>query len=121
MTALLILIGFAAHQAGAENRFVTLDSIRAWQQEKKDFVLIDVRDPESFQQEHIPGAINVPAEENENIAKFRSKQVVLYCWYDGTSSEVAEDLKGYDVFVLTGGIEGWKARGWKTIGNKVKN
>ncbi len=50
--------------------------------ERKDLLLIDVRDPKSFADGHVPGAVNLPLAEVEN--KFRQlpkdKLLVVYCW-----------------------------------------
>ena len=57
--ALFILCGVLLFitTATASERFITIDEFRKWQKEKKDFVLIDVRDTEAYQHEHIPGGI----------------------------------------------------------------
>lgn len=101
--------------ATASERFITIDEFRNWQKLKKDLVLVDVRDTEAYQHEHLPGAISIPAGENMRFALYWSKVIVLYCWYDSTASEVAEDYeKGHPMHVLRGGIEDWKKRGLKT-------
>lgn len=50
--------------------------------ERKDLVIVDVRDPRAYADSHIPLAINLPYEEIEK--KFRAipkdKTIVLYCW-----------------------------------------
>ena len=115
---ILIAVCFAAlffSRATASEKFITIDEFKKWRHDKKDLVLIDVRAQDEYRREHIPGAIDIPAGENMQFAPYRSKAIVLYCWYDSTASEVAEDYaKGYSMHVLRGGIEDWKKRGLKT-------
>ncbi len=81
------------------------------------FVLVDVRPPESFVQEHILGAINVPYENIgqwvSTASKSFSDELIIYlCCEDGTRSDQAAKMlreKGYSQFIsLVGGLKEWK-------------
>lgn len=81
----------------------------------KVFVL-DVRDPASYEKEHIRGARNIP--ENELSARRESlpkgKTIVTYSW-DATCAlapQAAMSLakNGFRVQLLAGGLEEWRRR-----------
>lgn len=45
--------------------------------------LVDVLGPEEFEEDHLPGAVNMPLRKIETDARHRldpSKPVVVYCW-----------------------------------------
>jgi len=84
--------------------------------EKPEAVVVDIRDPMSFEQGRIPKA---QALSNDNVQAFveaTDKQVpVLVCCYHGNSSQQAADFlnaQGFDdVYSIDGGFEVWKTQG----------
>ncbi|MBU2979850.1 thiosulfate sulfurtransferase GlpE [Alteromonas sp. C1M14] len=79
----------------------------------EEFVIVDIRDPQSFAAGHMPTALNL---NNENFADFLAatppeKQVLVVC-YHGVSSQQAANVivqQGYEtVFSMDGGFEAWK-------------
>jgi rhodanese-related sulfurtransferase len=87
------------------------------------FALVDTRSPEAFEQEHIPGAVNIPhrrmtPETTSTLPK--EKLIVTYCWGPGCngSTQGAARLSalGFRVKELIGGIEYWKREGYPTEG-----
>jgi molybdopterin/thiamine biosynthesis adenylyltransferase/rhodanese-related sulfurtransferase len=84
-------------------------------------VLIDVRESEEWDVNHIPGAKHVPRghleSRIENAAPDKDGRVILYCASGNRSALAAktlEDLLGYtNVASMTGGITLWKDRGYK--------
>lgn len=88
---------------------------------EEPIVVIDTRQPEKYQAEHIPGAINFPHRKmNAESVKFldHNKLYITYC--DGigcnASTKGAHNLArlGFDVKELIGGIEWWKKDGFET-------
>ncbi len=84
--------------------------------EREDVIVVDVRLPEYYAREHIPGAINIPLDEidkNLNLLD-KNKRVVVYCTsFDCRLSPTAyRKLKrlGYDVLDYEGGINDWKEK-----------
>ena len=79
---------------------------------EKSHVVVDIRDVNSYQTSHIPGAINLT---NESLADFlRDVDMdapVVVCCYHGISSQqaaqflVSQDLT--DVYSLDGGFTDW--------------
>lgn len=80
---------------------------------KKGAQLVDTRDPQSYQQAHIPGALRL---DNDNLAQFvadTDKQTPLVvCCYHGNSSQPAAaylaSLGFAEVYSLDGGFELWR-------------
>ena len=84
-----------------------------------DFVLLDVRDPQSFQAGHVPGATNLPhGRINErNLSPYPAETLfVVYCsgpHCNGAERAAANLARvGRKVKKMIGGIEGWKAEGF---------
>ncbi|RAP29464.1 hypothetical protein DID78_03660 [Candidatus Marinamargulisbacteria bacterium SCGC AG-343-D04] len=80
--------------------------------DKEDFVLMDVREPEEFEICHINGSILVPFSEFEDhLPDFsREREYVLHCKTGDTSEEALSVLKkkGFlSVKTLEGGIMKW--------------
>jgi rhodanese-related sulfurtransferase len=84
-------------------------------------VVVDARTPENCQNEHIPGALNLPHRtmNPESTAKLdRNTLYVVYC--DGigcnASTKGAFNLAklGFRVKELIGGLEWWKREGYPT-------
>ncbi len=80
------------------------------------FILVDVLSPESYEKEHIPGAINIPLEDIKMKSKEllkKDKKIVVYCgsFQCTMSLQAAEILTklGYkDVWCFEGGLKYWK-------------
>ena len=90
---------------------------------KKSTIIVDLREKEAFDREHILGAVNIPYEElDKQIYKmYGYRNIILYCERGNTSLLAARDLnrKGFYTMTLYGGIIG--ARGKLSIdGRKEK-
>lgn len=84
-----------------------------------EFTLLDVRQPEEYQEEHLPGAKLIPLPElTTRLSELDPSQPTLvYCAIGGRSRIAAQMLsgKGWDaVYNLSGGIKAWK--GEKAVG-----
>jgi rhodanese-related sulfurtransferase len=86
-------------------------------------IVIDTRSPETFQREHIPGALNIPhramsPETTRHVD--RNALVVTYCdgiGCNGSTKGALNMLKlGFRVKELMGGLDWWKRDGHKTHG-----
>lgn len=90
--------------------------------EDKKTIVIDVRTPEEYKEEHIAGTTLIPLNhlENEVEKLFPDKDQIIYlhCRSGGRSSVAASLMLslGYKkVFNVTGGILAWKNSGYKTV------
>lgn len=81
------------------------------------FVLVDVRQPESFAREHILGSINVPSAAIDQwvseVSKSLSTELIIYLYCeDGAESDRTAAMlrkRGYSQFIsLVGGLKEWK-------------
>lgn len=77
-----------------------------------DYVVIDARIPDEYEEEHIYGAINIPVEElREKCAGFdKSKKYITYCLNDSRGMVATFLLRnrGFNSRCLRGGISGWE-------------
>src|SRR5438105_7378686 len=88
-----------------------------------DALLIDVRDPDEWQEGHIPGAKNFSRGtvelEIEEDAHYLSRSIITHCGGGGRSALAAESLRrmGYkNVKSMAGGFKAWKAAGLPATG-----
>ena len=92
-------------------------------------MLVDVRDPERFDELHIDGAINWPSEEIAAVisldqipADFKDRTLLMMCDGGVSSARAANDLRkrfGLDAFNVKGGMQSWIATVGKTDGEGV--
>ena len=92
----------------------------------ENIVVIDAQSPQAFEQEHIPGAINIPhrsmsPETTEHLDK--ETLIVTYCDGIGCNASTKGALNmvrlGFRVKELIGGLEWWKRDGHPTEGAAV--
>jgi len=86
---------------------------------KEDIILLDVRDKEEYEPEHIPGAINISRgtlELKSNlIIPDKTKKIVVYCGIDRRSPLATKTLNdfGYKKAInMVGGLKAWKEAGY---------
>ena len=96
--------------------------------DRRDVVLIDVREPAEFTTGHIDGAINIPrgvlefqvdadpavANVSDPALSYKDRPVVLCCRTGGRSALAAQSLQrmGFsDVRSIAGGINAWAEAG----------
>jgi hypothetical protein len=97
------------YQAAAQRPVQTLSALAlgVWRKQG-DVLLIDLRNPESYRQEHLPGAINLPLTDltEKTIAKIapkKSTRIVIYCDNSfAPSRRVALTTLGYAVLRTLG-------------------
>jgi len=85
-------------------------------QDNPDFVIIDVRTPEEFAEEHIENAINLDYrsetfQDELNILD-KNKTYLIYCRSGGRSGNalaIMAELDFWEVYNMSGGINQWKA------------
>jgi rhodanese-related sulfurtransferase len=94
---------------------VEAKTLRTWL-DRDEAVLIDVREPDEYAREHIPGARLVPLS-GFNPSDFESDPAKIGVFHCGsgarTANEASRILKtGFgEVYQLSGGIQGWKQAG----------
>lgn len=79
-------------------------------------VIVDIRDPQSFANGHIPASQHLT---NDNVVQFiestpKDKPVIVVCYHGNSSQPAAQVLveQGFEeVYSLDGGFEGWRLQG----------
>ena len=102
------------------------DVHEAMEGEKADFVLLDVRGPQSYAAGHVPNAVNLPHGRitARNLASYSEDTLfVVYCngpHCNGADRAALNLAKlGRRVKKMIGGIEGWKDEGFKLTENRT--
>ncbi|MDE5630108.1 MAG: rhodanese-like domain-containing protein [Bacilli bacterium] len=78
-----------------------LDSIMS----NGNYIIVDVRTKEEYEEEHIKDAINIPLDEiDDSISLDKSKKILVYCRSGNRSEKAFASLlnMGYDVYNLGG-------------------
>ena len=99
--------------------FITLEKLLEMIANNEEFTLVEVLSEESYNQGHIPGAINIPLDEIGSLAdKYLKKNntIVVYCssYSCHASTKAAKVLLelGYEnVLDFKAGKRGWKHSG----------
>lgn len=92
-----------------------------------DVVLIDVLSNESFEDRHIPGAINLPVDEPDFEALIKEKvpdkqaKLIVYCSDEECkasprAAKTLEELDYENVMHFSGGLAGWRRAGYELTG-----
>jgi len=93
---------------------ITVDQLKVRIDDKSDdnFIIVDIRDDESYDEAHIPVAINIPLNElgYRVFSLDKTKDIIVYC-FTGVTSQVACQIlvnAGFkDVYNVIGGIKAW--------------
>ncbi len=82
---------------------------------RKDAVMVDLREPAEFGGGHAPNARNIPQSQLDKrageLAKLKDRPVILVCQTGGRSHAVTAQLRKAglgQVMVLSGGINAWQ-------------
>jgi rhodanese-related sulfurtransferase len=95
-------------------------------EKSKDVIPLDTRRTKAFENEHIPGAINIPhreMDEKSTSGLDKTKTYACYCKGNGCNASTWGALKmaklGFRVKEVFGGLECWKADGYLTEGSHI--
>lgn len=92
---------------------ITPETAKQIMDTSKDYVILDVRTQEEFDQAHIPGAILIPNDqisaEAEQVLMDKNQLILVYCRSGRRSKLAAEELVklGYTNIKEFGGIIDW--------------
>ena len=95
-----------------QDNSIALETLKQDLANKKEIIIIDVRNLDEYNEKHIPSAISIPLDRLEEIAGAfgKSKLYVTACGKGGgRSAEGAVKLQGlgFDAIYLCGGTFGW--------------
>lgn len=94
-------------------RQVSSKEAAAMMEEETDYIILDVRTPEEYEEKHITGAVNLPNETigTEEIAQLPDKEqlILVYCRSGNRSKQASKKLAdlGYTNIIEFGGIKDW--------------
>ena len=92
---------------------ITMEEAKNVFETQGDYIILDVRREDEFAEGHIPGAINVPNEDIQDIAPSelpdKNQTIYVYCRSGNRSKQAASKLvaMGYTNIIEFGGIMDW--------------
>ena len=92
---------------------ITAEEAKKLMDTEKDYIILDTRTQEEYEESHIPGAILIPydqiTEKAESILKDKDQLILVYCRSGRRSKLAAQDLVtlGYTNIKEFGGIIDW--------------
>ena len=94
-------------------RQISTEEAKSLMESEENYIILDVRTKEEYEEKHIPGAVLVP---NETIGEDeipqlpdKDQMILVYCRSGNRSKQAAEKLValGYTNVVEFGGINDW--------------
>ena len=95
-------------------KYVSMDEIVEIMNENEDYIILDVRTLEEYNEGHIPNATCIPnetiGEDITNKLPNKEQLILIYCRSVNRSKQAANKLKnlGYTNLIEFGGIIDWK-------------
>jgi len=88
--------------------------VKRWIDNKDKINVIDLRDPDSYAEGHVPGAVNLPSDQWNNLGALRKDKANIFYCYTPTchlAARAAAEFagKGFPVKEMEGGFEAWKS------------
>lgn len=112
--ALLVSCGVPEEQDQTAYQRISMEEAAKLMESESDYMILDVRTQEEYDEGHIPGAVLV---ENDSIGTEeipelpdKNQKIFVYCRSGNRSRQAAEKLVklGYTDIVEIGGIRDWK-------------
>ena len=116
-STLLLFAGCGSKNSNTETnsyRQINMEEAEKIMKEEKNYIILDARTPEEYEEGHIPHAINIPNEtiSTKEISELPDKNqlILVYCRSGNRSRQASEKLSklGYSNIVEFGGIIDWK-------------
>ena len=112
--ALVVFGGFFYFMNGVKSYNLDHSALQAKIAAQENFILLDVRTQEEYDQGHIPTAVLLPYDEVENgaarLLKDKGQEIIVYCRSGRRSAIAMEALQklGYQQVDDFGGINRWQ-------------
>lgn len=90
---------------------ITAQQLKEKLDRKEDFLLLDVRTPEEYNQWNIPGSINMPLQTLDSSKLPKDKEIACLCAH-GMRSQYASQMlkaKGFNAISVFGGMSAWNS------------
>ena len=129
-----MVAGHSTWQGGINAYYTEPEFLKMALDEGLSNILIDLRSPEKARKEHISGAVNYPLGDNPQVAMEKlhkalpgkQKGTARIIYY---SDNIDEAVQAHEIlrangwkngYVLNGGIDAWKAKGYPLASNSLK-
>lgn len=93
---------------------ITVADLKALRDQRKEHVLLDVREPEEFEIAKIEGSVLIPLNQlPSRLGELpKDKSIVVHCHHGGRSAQATAFLNqnGFSAQNLSGGIDAWSDR-----------
>ena len=113
LLTLLILSGCGSSAPKNNYQQISMKEAVSIMETEDNYIILDVRTKEEYQEKHIPGAVNLPNETigTEDIPELPAKDqlILVYCRSGNRSKQAAKKLValGYTNIMEFGGINDW--------------
>lgn len=113
LLSIIFLSGCGTSGSELTYKQISTDEAVTMMQEESNYIILDVRTEEEYEEKHIPGAICIPNETigADEIPELGDKDqlIMVYCRSGNRSKQAAEKLAklGYSNIVEFGGINDW--------------
>lgn len=112
---LLLFAGCGTDNEEPENSYsrISMEEAVARMEKEENYIILDVRTPEEYEEKHIPNALNIPNESigTEELPELPDKDqlILVYCRSGNRSKQASQKLAdlGYTNVVEFGGIIDW--------------
>ncbi|WP_409178480.1 rhodanese-like domain-containing protein [Brevibacillus fortis] len=112
LVVVLALVALVFWNAKQSLQIIDSQQLSQWMTDETDMVIVDLREPELFEEGRVPNAINIPfAEINEKYRSIPTDKKVVFVCHTGRMGVESGNLlleNGYkDVSNLDGGMAKW--------------
>lgn len=116
---MVLMVMGAANSCRSEGTFESISPKQAVTEfSEKKAIIVDVREDDEWQEQHIPGAIHIPLGQLKSrlseLESYKNSEIITQCRSGGRSAQAVEQLKtaGFNnVHSLEGGIKAWEKEG----------
>jgi len=90
---------------------ITVQELKQRLAEKKDFLLLDVRTAQEYNQWSIPGSVNMPVQSLDATRLPKDKEIATICAHGGRSQYAEQMLRsqGFSASSVFGGMSAWNS------------
>ena len=113
LLTLLILSGCSSYAPKNNYQQISMKEAVSIMETEDNYIILDVRTKEEYQEKHIPGEVNLPNEPigTGDIPELPAKEqlILVYCRSGNRSKQAAKKLAalGYTNIIEIGGINDW--------------
>ena len=110
----IVMLSNKKEESKANIQYVSMNEIKTIMEENENYIILDVRTTEEYNEGHIPNAICIPNEtiDESIIEQLPDKEqlILIYCRSGNRSKQATQKLQnlGYTNLIEFGGIIDWE-------------